>query len=122
MIRIGIAGFGKIGQLRAEILLERDDVEIVGIYDVVKPENLNTDITFYKSYDELLKSGIDAVFICAYNTVLAEYTAKALDYGLHVFCEKPPAMKIEELDVVFDSLKNIREEVFLLIKEYTCLI
>lgn len=106
MIRIGIAGFGKIGQLRAEILSKRKDVTLTSVYDVVQPENLNTDITFYKSYDELLKSGIDAVFICAYNTVLAEYTAKALDYGLHVFCEKPPAMKIEELDVVFDSLKN----------------
>ena len=106
MIRIGIAGFGKIGQLRAEILSKREDVIITSVYDVVQPENLNTDITFYKSYDDLLKSGIDAVFICAYNTVLADYTAKALDYGLHVFCEKPPAMKTEELDVVFDSLKN----------------
>jgi predicted dehydrogenase len=106
MIRIGIAGFGKIGQLRAEILSKREDVIITSVYDVVQPENLNADITFNKSYDDLLKSGIDAVFICAYNTVLAEYTAKALDYGLHVFCEKPPAMKTEELDVVFDSLKN----------------
>ena len=106
MIRIGIAGFGKIGQLRAEILSKREDVILTSVYDVDQPENLNADITFYKSYDELLKSGIDAVFICAYNTVLAEYTAKALDYGLHVFCEKPPAMKTEELDVVFDSLKN----------------
>ena len=106
MIRIGIAGFGKIGQLRAEILSKREDVIITSVYDVVQPENLNADITFYKSYDDLLKSGIDAVFICAYNTVLADYTAKALNYGLHVFCEKPPAMKTEDLDVVFDSLKN----------------
>jgi predicted dehydrogenase len=106
MIRIGIAGFGKIGQLRAEILSKREDVIITSVYDVVQPENLNADITFNKSYDDLLKSGIDAVFICAYNTVLAEYTAKALDYGLHVFCEKPPAMKTEELEVVFNSLKN----------------
>ena len=30
MIKLGIAGFGKIGQLRAKILLERNDVEIVG--------------------------------------------------------------------------------------------
>jgi predicted dehydrogenase len=106
MIRIGIAGFGKIGQLRAEILSKREDVIITSVYDVVQPENLNADITFNKSYDDLLKSGIDAVFICAYNTVLAEYTTKALDHGLHVFCEKPPAMKTEELEVVFDSLKN----------------
>ena len=42
MIKVGIAGFGKIGQLRAEdSYLERNDVEIVGIYDVVKPKKLN---------------------------------------------------------------------------------
>jgi predicted dehydrogenase len=109
MIKVGIAGFGKIGQLRAEILLNRKDVIIKSVYDVVQPLNLNSDINFYKSYDDLLNSGIDVVFICAYNTVLAEYTAKALDHGLHVFCEKPPAMKIKELDTVFDSLKKSKK-------------
>jgi len=105
MIRVGIAGFGKIGQLRAEILLERDDVEIVGIYDVVKPTKNKAGI-FFESYDDLLNSDLDAVFICAYNTVLADYTAKALNKGLHVFCEKPPAMKIEELGIVSKALKS----------------
>ena len=109
MIKVGIAGFGKIGQLRAEILSNRKDVIIKSIYDVVQPLNLNSHINFYKSYDDLLNSGIDVVFICAYNTVLAEYTAKALDHGLHVFCEKPPAMKTKELDIVFDSLKKSKK-------------
>jgi predicted dehydrogenase len=105
MIKVGIAGFGKIGQLRAEILLERDDVEIVGVYDVVKPTKIKAGV-FFESYDDLLNSDLDAVFICAYNTVLADYTAKALNKGLHVFCEKPPAMKIEELGVVSKALKS----------------
>ena len=105
MIKVGIAGFGKIGQLRSKILLERDDVEIVGVYDVVKPKKKHSGI-FYDSYDSLINSGLDAVFICAYNTVLAEYTAKALNFGIHVFCEKPPAMKLEDLDKVFEALKN----------------
>ena len=105
MIRIGIAGFGKIGQLRAKILSERDDIEIVGIYDVVKPKKIKAGV-FFESYDDLLNSDLDAVFICAYNTVLADYTAKALNKGLHVFCEKPPAMKIEELEIVSKALKS----------------
>lgn len=109
MIRIGIAGYGKIGQLRAEILSKRDDVLITAVYDVVKPENLNSEINFYNSYDELLNSGLDAIFICAYNTVLAEYTTKALNFGLHVFCEKPPAMKPQDLDIVFEALKKSKK-------------
>lgn len=105
MIKIGIAGFGKIGKLRAQILSERDDVNIVGVFDPIKPRKLKHG-TFYKSFDALLDSDLDAIFICAYNTVLAEYTAKALNKGVHVFCEKPPAMKIEDLGIVFDALKS----------------
>jgi len=105
MIKIGIAGFGKIGQLRAQILSERNDVTIVGVYDPVKPEKLKAG-TFYESFDALLEADLDAIFICAYNTVLAEYTAKALNKGIHVFCEKPPAMKTEDLGIVFDALKS----------------
>jgi len=105
MIKVGIAGFGKIGQLRMEILLERNDVEIVGVYDVVKPTEIKAGV-FFESYDDLLNSDLDAVFICAYNTVLADYTARALNKGLHVFCEKPPAMKIEELGIVSKALKS----------------
>lgn len=104
MIKIGIAGYGKIGQLRAKILSQRKDIKIVGVYDPVKPEEI--DATYYKSFEDLLRADLDAVFICAYNTVLAEYTAKALNKGLHVFCEKPPAMKTEELEIVFKALKN----------------
>ena len=105
MIKVGIAGFGKIGQLRAEILSDREDVSIIGVYDVKKPEKLDS-LVFYDSYEKLLETGLDAIFICAYNTVLADYTAKALNRGIHVFCEKPPAMKVKELDVVFKALKS----------------
>lgn len=103
MIKIGIAGFGKIGQLRAEILNKRSDAEIVVVYDVKRPEKLDERILFVDSFDDLLEQNIDAVFICAYNKVLADFTTKALKRGLHVFCEKPPAMSIEELDKVVDA-------------------
>ena len=105
MIKIGIAGYGKIGRLRANILNERDDITITGVFDPIKPKRLKAG-TFYESFDELLNSDLDAIFICGYNTVLAEYTAKSLNKGLHVFCEKPPAMKTEDLEKVFDALKS----------------
>ena len=102
MIKVGIAGFGKIGQLRAEIINKRKDTTLTGIFDVVKPDKLKS-ITFHETFDDLINSGIDVVFICAYNTVLADYTTKALNKGLHVFCEKPPAMKLVDLDSVFKA-------------------
>jgi len=64
------------------------------------------DYIFYDSFDQLLNCGIDIIFICAFNTVLAEYTVKALNRGIHVFCEKPPAMKLKDLDPVLKALKS----------------
>ena len=55
MIKIGIAGFGKIGQIRSRILSERNDVLIVGVYDVEKPDTSIKGV-FFKSYDDFLVS------------------------------------------------------------------
>ena len=38
MIRVGIAGFGKIGQLRANELEKNQNAEIVAVFDVKKPK------------------------------------------------------------------------------------
>lgn len=104
MIKIGIAGFGKIGQLRAKILSDYDNVEILGVFDPKRPVKI--DFKYYSSFEELLTLDLDAIFICAYNTVLAEYTTKSLERGLHVFCEKPPAMRVEELATVDKALRS----------------
>ena len=55
MIKVGIAGFGKIGQLRAKILSKRDDIRIVGIYDPVKSKN-NLKYNFYNILHFLFQS------------------------------------------------------------------
>jgi len=108
MIRVGIAGYGKVGQIRAEILSKRDDAAIVGIYDIIKPKEIDDEV-FYHSFNDLLNADLDAIFICAFNTILAEYTAKALNKGIHVFCEKPPAMKTEDLGAVFKALESSKK-------------
>jgi predicted dehydrogenase len=101
MIKFGIAGFGKIGQIRADEILKRSDTTLVSGYDVNKI-TYKADFQHCKSFDELLSTDIDAVFVCAYNNVAAEYTMKALAAGKHVFCEKPPARNTEELKKVLE--------------------
>jgi glyceraldehyde 3-phosphate dehydrogenase len=39
-IKIGINGFGRIGRIITRLALQRDDVEIVGINDLCKPEQM----------------------------------------------------------------------------------
>ncbi len=101
MIRVGIAGFGKMGKIRAEAVLARDDMELVAIYDI----NHNViegheEVVVCEDFDTLLQQNIDALFICAFNSVASEYTIKGLRAGCHVFCEKPPAKTVAELKKV----------------------
>lgn len=106
MIKIGIAGFGKIGQVRASEIEKREDAKVVAIYDINKPAKLHEDVKFCESFEELLAQDIDAVFVCAFNSVLADYTTQALEAGKHVFCEKPPARTSKELKKVIEAEKK----------------
>lgn len=106
MIKVAIAGFGKIGQVRKKELEKNENTKVVAIYDINKPEKLESNIKFCESFEELLSQDIDAVFVCAFNDVLAEYTTQGLKAGKHVFCEKPPARTSQELQNVIDTEKE----------------
>ena len=106
MIKVGIAGFGKIGRIRANELEKNENSKVVAIFDVIKPDKLDNNIKIVESFEELLNQDIDAVFICAFNNVLADFTSQALKAGKHVFCEKPPARNLEELYPIRDFLKE----------------
>jgi predicted dehydrogenase len=100
MIKIGIAGYGKIGELRYNILKNHQYFDVIGILEKNKDTPTPTNINRVTSYKELLNLDIDAVFICAFNDVLADFTIQAIEKGIHVFCEKPPARTVKELEKV----------------------
>lgn len=106
MLKVGIAGFGKIGQIRALEISKNNNTVLKAVFDIKKPSSLDSNIVFCNSFEELLSQDIDAVFICTFNNVLADYTTKALNAGKHVFCEKPPARTSQELLSVIEVEKN----------------
>ncbi|MDQ8193284.1 Gfo/Idh/MocA family oxidoreductase [Coraliomargarita sp. SDUM461004] len=99
MIKCGIIGFGKMGQIRAEAIEQTQLGEVLAVYDT-------RDLTecvypIVASEEALLEDpDIDAIFICTPNYRIVPLTKAALQAGKHVFSEKPPAFNAAEVESV----------------------
>ena len=104
MIRVGIAGCGKIAQVRhLPEYKAHPDAEIVGLFDLNRDraESLAREYgaKAYDSYEAMLGDpSIGAVSICAANAAHADMTVAALKAGKHVLCEKPMATMLEDCE------------------------
>lgn len=96
MLKVGICGFGKMGQIRAESLEKTGRAKVVSIFDKYLPKTVDYDVA--NSFDSIVEDpNIDAVCICLPNAFNFDLTIKALNNGKHVLCEKPPAFTVEEV-------------------------
>lgn len=114
MIKIGLVGFGYWGRNLARVVDNHKDTELSVICDLHVSSsdfglNKYKTIQFERDYKLLLKYDIDAVLICTptiSHFEISEFFAKA---GKHVFCEKPLATSITEVnklaDIVAESNK-----------------
>jgi glucose-fructose oxidoreductase len=63
----------------------------------------------YEEFDDLCASGaIDAVYIALPNSMHREYTERAARHGIHVLCEKPMAVTVEECRAMIDAARSNR--------------
>ncbi|MBO4446715.1 MAG: Gfo/Idh/MocA family oxidoreductase [Bacteroidales bacterium] len=131
-IRIGIAGTGKIVPESAEALRE-SGYELVSIWGPHPEKAVPLAERFgiphlCSSYDELLASGIDFVYIALVNSVHFEYAGKALASGVNVLLEKPfcsTLRQAEELAEIarsrglylFETISNIYLPAWAMLKE-----
>lgn len=89
-MKIGIIGYGKMGQVRHEAIRETGVGEVVSVYGF-EFDTAPADLAAASPEEVLDNADIDAVFICCINSLNKDMTIAALRAGKHVFCEKPPA-------------------------------
>lgn len=94
MIRVAIAGLGKMGASHLSIVNAHPQVKVTAVCDatgyVLDVLNKYTGLAVYSDYAEMLKSAeIDAIIIATPSRLHAPMVEQALQRGLHVFCEKP---------------------------------
>ena len=104
-LRMAIIGSGQIAQVTHIPNYQlMGNVEIVGICDTrleaakTVAEKFGIE-KYYDSHQEMLEEvRPDAVTICVPNKFHCQITLDALEAGCHVFCEKPPAITVEEAE------------------------
>jgi 1,5-anhydro-D-fructose reductase (1,5-anhydro-D-mannitol-forming) len=98
MLKVGIIGFGKMGQIRAEAIHNSGRGKVVAVYD---PSSLTDSLPSVQTADEIINNpSIEAVFICTPNFRNMPLTIQALNADKHVFCEKPPAFTASEMELI----------------------
>ena len=104
-LKVGIIGLGGICKgAHMPGYKEMDNVEIVAVCDIL-PEKIEAykkefdmpDVLAFTDYKDLLNvEGLDFVDICTPNYLHSIIAVEALEKGIHVFCEKPDAVSVEE--------------------------
>ena len=101
-MRVGIAGYGIVGQRRRAFIDSHPMLRTVAVSDIkLERKEMPNGVKAYPQYQDLLTENIDVLFVSLPNYIAPEATIAGLKAGLHVFCEKPPGRNIQDIvDVI----------------------
>lgn len=98
--KIGIIGYGKMGQVRHNAIKQVGAGEVVAISE---PNlQVKTDIPNLSHEEVVGHADIDVIIICTPNFYNKDLTIRSLAAGKHVFCEKPPAFTADDIREIRD--------------------
>jgi predicted dehydrogenase len=101
MIRTAMVGLGKMGLSHLAILRAHPEIDLVAgcdatayLTDILEK---HTGLKCYADFDRMLEAEqLDAVVIATPSKLHASMVGKALERGLHVFCEKPFVLAVAD--------------------------
>ncbi len=97
-LKAAIIGYGYMGEIRKRVIESHELLELVGICDPDANKREKTkDVPTFSSFDDLLGTDPDIVFVCTPNSFSPNICVKSMDLGKHVFCEKPPGKDVNDI-------------------------
>ena len=124
MLKAGVVGFGVMGKTHCKCYHSFPGVQVVAICEIGDIKKLGTsqaaanlgkldtamdieNVRLYSDFDKMLQDEkLDLISITLPTYMHADYTVKALEAGLHVLCEKPMALDLEQCQLMIDAAKR----------------
>ena len=119
-VQIGIIGIGSYSTSAHVPAIQElaDTAELVAICRrneerlILAKKTLNVDSAYTDWHEMLEKEALDAVVVSTPNNMHAEPTIAALNRGLHVFVEKPLALKSEDAHAMIEAARLSKRILF----------
>jgi myo-inositol 2-dehydrogenase/D-chiro-inositol 1-dehydrogenase len=109
-LRVGIIGLGRIGRMHARNIKSIIQADLAAISDISEEavnsvaEELQINQKYYDYREMLNDPSIEAVVICSSTNTHAQIIKEAASAKKHIFCEKPIALTIEEVNDALNSI------------------
>src|SRR5688572_5565939 len=122
-LKIGVVGLGRLGFIHAGNIAGRiKGAELVAACSLKQAElnkaaaefNLPPSSCYQKFEEMLAQEKLDAVAIVSSSDQHCKQVLAALQAGLHVFCEKPLGVTIDECKEVERAVAQFNKQVFML--------
>ncbi|MBN1183335.1 MAG: Gfo/Idh/MocA family oxidoreductase [Bacteroidales bacterium] len=101
MIKTGIIGLGKMGISHASIINAHPDLDLVAVCDsstlILEALKKYGTYSTYTDYKKMISENeLEALFVATPTKLHSEMVMFAMEHHIHVFCEKPFSLTIEE--------------------------
>jgi UDP-N-acetyl-2-amino-2-deoxyglucuronate dehydrogenase len=115
-INFAIIGCGRIAQRHAEHITNNGVLKAVCDIDYSKAVQLGEKFqaSSYNSIDVLLanEKDLDVISICSPNGLHAEHSIQCLNAGIHVLCEKPMAINVNDCGEMIKAAERNNKRLF----------
>ena len=107
-LKVAIIGYGVVGKRRRAFIDLNPYLQTYYVSDITFQSDgkFKDGVRFYSDYRKVFLQDVDVVFISLPNYLAAEVTMLSLKNGCHVFCEKPPARTVDEIQDIINYHKS----------------